>query len=126
MWGHTILSFIGALVAGFTFYAFFRPIVGRDRYGQIAHGPVMFVLLLIIVALWGMMLYDRWRDRRAFFAWVLPALWVCHLMLSQVIATLQGKWPDTLFFFEIGAAYAVGAHVASIVHQRARQEAPPS
>ena len=70
--GHTILSFIAALVAGFTFYAFFRPIVGRERYSNVARSPVMFVLLLIVVALWGMALYDRWHDRRAFFAWALP------------------------------------------------------
>ena len=119
--GHTILSFIAALVAGFTFYTFFRPLVGRERYSQAARSPVMVVLLLIIVALWGMMLFERWHDRRAFYAWVLPALWVCHLMLSRGIATLQGKWADTLMFFEIGAAYAVGAYVASIVLRRAGQ-----
>ena len=113
--GHTILSFIAALVAGFTFYAFFRPIVGRERYSNVARSPVMFVLLLIVVALWGMALYDRWHDRRAFFAWVLPALWVCHLVLSRGIAALQGTWADTLFFFGIGAAYSLGAAIASWV-----------
>jgi hypothetical protein len=112
---HTILSFIAALVAGFTFHAFFRPIVGRERYSSLARSPVMVVLLLIIVALWGMALYDKWHDRRAFFAWVLPALWVCHLLLSRGTAALQGTWADTLFFFEIGAAYSLGAVIASWV-----------
>jgi len=112
---HTTLSFLAAFVAGFTFYAFFRPIVGRERYSHAARSPVMVVLLLVVVALWGMALYDKWHDRRAFFAWVLPALWVCHLMLSRGIVALQGTWADTLFFFEIGAAYSVGAVIASWV-----------
>ncbi len=121
---HTILSFVAALVAGFTFYGFFRPIVGRERYRQLANTPVMIALLLIIVVLWGMVLYHRWHDRYAFLAWVLPALWVCHLMMSQGVAALQGRWSDTLFFFEIGAAYSAGAWAAAIALGRTPQEPP--
>lgn len=121
---HTILSLVAALVAGFTFYGFFRPIVGRERYSQLANTPVMIALLLIIVALWGMVLYHRWHDRCAFLAWVLPALWVCHLMMSRGVAALQGRWSDTLFLFEIGAAYSVGAWAAALVLGRTPQEWP--
>ncbi len=113
--GHTILSFVAALMGGFTFYAFFRPIVGRERYGQAAQSPVMVVLLLVVVGLWGLLLYARWHDRSAFFAWVLPALWVCHVILSRGVRSIEGKWADTLFFVEIGAAYSLGAVIASWV-----------
>ncbi len=85
----------------------------------------MTLMLLIVVALWGMVLYNKWCDRRAFFAWVLPALWVCHLMLSRGMAASQGGWGDTLFFFEIGAAYSVGACAAATVLGRTLPE-PPS
>lgn len=112
---HTILSFIAALVAGFTFYTFFRPIMGRERYSQVAQSPVMIALALIVVALWGMLLYDRWHDSRAFFAWVLPALWLCHQMLSGGIAASQVRWADGLFALEVGAAYSLGACVAAII-----------
>jgi hypothetical protein len=121
---HTVLSFVAALVAGFTFYAFFRPIIGRERYSLIAQSPVMVVLLLIIVALWGLVLYDRWHDHRAFFAWVLPAIWICHLVLSRGLSALQGTWADTLFFLEIGAAYSVGAVVGAIAVGTMSQKPP--
>lgn len=112
---HTILSFVAALVAGFTFYTFFRPLMGHERYGVVAKSSIMLVLLLIVVALWGVLLYARWYDHRAFFAWVLPALWTCHLILSRGLAAIHESRGDALFFLEIGAAYSIGSVLAAIV-----------
>lgn len=120
---HTLLAFAAALTAGFTFYTFFRPIIGRQRYSLAVRSPLMILALLIVVALWGIVLYDKWRDHRAFYAWVLPALWICHLILSKGWTALQGTWADRLFFLEIGAAYSAGAAVAAIVLKRAAR--PP-
>ena len=121
--GHTLLSFIAVLVCGFTFYACFRPIVGPERYAQLSQSPIMVGLFLIVVALWGLVLYERWHDNRAFFAWVLPALWTCHLVLSGGPAA-PNKWADSLFLLEVGGAYSVGAAIAAIVLRRAAQGAP--
>jgi len=122
---HTLLAFAASLVAGFTFYALLRPIIGLQRYNELAKSsPVMIALLLIVVALWGLVLYDRWHDRRAFFAWVLPALWICHLILSRGWSALEGTWADRLFFLEIGAAYSAGAAVGAIVLRKTSSNPP--
>jgi len=113
--GHTLLSFVAALVGGFTFYTFFRSVIGRQQYSLIAKSPAMIVLLLIVVALWGLVLYGKWRDHHAFLAWLLPALWVAHLILSRGFAALQGTWADTLFFFDVGAAYSIGATLSALM-----------
>lgn len=116
--GHTFLSLLAALSGGFMFMAFIRPIVGRSRYARTPHDPVMFALLLVIVLLGGLVVYRRWSDRCAFFAWVLPALWVCHLMLSRGLAAV-GSWDsDSLFFLAVGAAYSVGALVGAIISRK--------
>jgi hypothetical protein len=121
---HTVFSFIAVLVAGCTLYAFFRPLLGRERYHQLAHTPVMIVLLLSSVALGGMQVYRRWHDHRAFFAWVLPAIWICHLILSRGVAAMEGKWSDPFFLFGVGASYSVGALIAAIVPTKTLQKPP--
>ncbi len=111
---HTIFSFVAALLAGCALYTSLRPLLGRERYQQLAHTPLIAVLLLTGVALGGARVYLRWPDRRAFFAWVLPSIWVCHLALSRGMAAMEGKWADPLFFFGAGASYSVGAVIAAI------------
>src|ERR1700744_5979937 len=118
---HTILSFVAAFFAGLTFNVFFRPVIGRERYRVIAKSPVMVVLLLVVVALWGMILYEKWHDRRAFLAWVLPAMWIVHILLSRGVGAFLENWADNLFFFAVGAAYSVGAIVSAMVIKRQPQ-----
>jgi len=84
----------------------------------------MILLLLTGVVLVGGVLYRRWADRRALFAWLLPALWVCHLMLSRDPAKMEGQWPDPLFFLEVGAAYSAGALIAVIVTKKMSHKHP--
>jgi hypothetical protein len=120
---HTLLSFIAALSAGFMFYAFIRPIVGKERYSKTPHDPVIVALLLVIVLMGGVVAYRRWTDRCAFFAWVIPALWLCHLTLSRGMEAMRGRWSDPLFFFGIGAAYSVGALLAAMIVRKST-EAP--
>jgi hypothetical protein len=113
---HSVLSVIGTLVAGFTFYTFWRPLVGHHRYNEIARSPVMVALLLLVVALWGVVVYGRWHDRRGAFAWVLPALWCCHLFISGGIGALHtGKGDLAICFLMVAAAYSLGAVVAAVV-----------
>ena len=121
---HTIFSFIAALVAGVTLHALFLPILGRERYHQIAHRPLMVVLILSCVGLGGAQVYCRWPDRRAFFAWVLPAFWLCHLILSHGTAAMEGKWSDPLFFLGAGASYSVGAFIAATLTRKTFQKPP--
>jgi hypothetical protein len=112
---HTVFSFIAAFAGGCTLYALLRPILGSDRYRQLTQTPVMVVLLLTSVALGGVEGYRRWPDSRAFFTWVFPAIWVCHLILSHGMAAMTGKLSDPISFLGIGAAYSVGALTAAIV-----------
>jgi CDP-diglyceride synthetase len=111
---HTILSFVAMLAGGCALYTSLRPLLGRERYQQLAHTPLIVVLLLTGVALRGARVYLWWPDRRAFFAWVLPSIWVCHLALSRGIAAVDGKWADPFFFFGVGASYSVGAWIAAM------------
>jgi hypothetical protein len=112
---HTVLSFVATLVAGSAVYSTFRPILGRERYHLFAQSPLMMVLLLTGVALGGMQVYRRWPDRLAFFAWVFPAIWTCHLLLYRGVAEMKGQWSDPLFWLGIGSAYSVGALITAIV-----------
>lgn len=106
------------------FYAFIRPIVGKERYRQTPHDPVMVMPLLGIVLLGGVVAYRRWADRCALLAWVLPALWLGHLILSRGMEAMQGRWSDPLFFFAIGAAYLVGALLAAIIVRKTLKKPP--
>jgi hypothetical protein len=112
---HTVLSFVATLVAGGAVYSTFRPILGRARYHQFARSPLIMVLLLTGVALGGMQVYRRWRDHFAFFAWALPGIWVCHLLLYRGMAEMTGQWSDPLFWLGIGSAYSIGALITAIV-----------
>jgi hypothetical protein len=115
---HTIFSFVAPLAAGCAVYTSLRPLLGRECYQQLAHTPWIAVLLLTGVALGGARVYLWWPDRRAFFAWVLPSIWVCHLALSRGIAAMEGKWADPFFFFGLGASYSIGALIAAIAIKR--------
>lgn len=126
MVGHTVLSFNAALFGGFMFYGFIRPIVGRERYSKTPHDPIMISLLLVIVLLGGVVAYRRWADSCAFFAWVLPSIWACHILLSRGIDAMQGQWFDRLFFLETALAYSVGALLAATVFRETLKKPPPS
>ena len=121
---HTAFSFIAAFTSFCAVYSFFVPILGKARYNQFAKTPMIWVLLLMGVALGGVQVYRRWPDRRAFFAWVFPAIWVCHLVLSRGIEDMEGKWSDPMFFLAIGSAYSVGAFISAIVTGNVIQKPP--
>jgi hypothetical protein len=115
---HTVLSFLAAFVAGFTFYAFWRPVIGHERYYLVARSPGIVILVLIVVAFWGLAIYARWHDHRAFFAWVLPAVFTFHFVLSRGLTAVLGPypwWADAFIFLEIGAAYSAGAVLGAVV-----------
>lgn len=111
---HTSFAFVAALVVGCALYTSLRPLLGRERYHQLAHSPLIAVLLLTGVALGGARVHLWWPDRRAFFAWVLPSIWLCHLALSRGIAAMEGKWADPLLFFGVGVSYSAGALMAAM------------
>ena len=52
------------LASGCTLYVSLRPLVGRERYQQLAHTPLLVVLLLIGIALGGARFYLWWPDPR--------------------------------------------------------------
>jgi hypothetical protein len=115
---HTFFSFVAMLAGGCALYTSLRPLVGRERYQQLAHTPLIFVLLLTSVAMGGARVYLWWPDRRAFFVWVLPSIWVCHLALSRGIAAMEGKWADSFLFFGVGASYSVEALIAAMAFRK--------
>ena len=115
---HTVLSFLAALVAGFTFYTFWRPVIGHQRYSLVARSPGSVMLVLVVVALWGLAIYARWHDHHAFFAWVLPAVFTFHFVVSRGLTVVLGPypwWADAFLFLEICAAYSAGAVLGAIV-----------
>jgi len=117
---HSVLSVVGALVAAFTFYTFWRPLVGHHRYNEIARSPVLIVLLLVVVALWGMVVNRTWHNHWGMLAWVLPALWCCHLFASRgsdAFQTVRGAIATC--FLVVAIVYSVGAVLAEVVSRRA-------
>jgi len=117
--GHTAISFAAAVVTGMTFYLFWRPIIGRSRYTEAVNSPVVMILLLVFVTLWGLVIYTRWQDRRAFLAWVLPGLWTCDAVFNGSLQKLPSRaWlDDRVFFLFIGCAYSLGAIIGAAVVQ---------
>ena len=118
VFAHTALAFLAALVAGFTFYTFWRPVIGHEQYNLVARSPVSVILLLVVVALWELAIYSRWHDHRAFFAWVLPALFTFYFVITRGLAAVLGTypwWADAFLFLEIGAAYSAGAVLGAVV-----------
>jgi hypothetical protein len=113
--GHTAFSFVAALAGASTLYALLRPLLGRERYQELAQTPLMILLLLASVSIGGAEGYRRWPVRSAFFAWALPAIVVFHLLVNRGWTGMNQKWSDPFFFFGIGAAYSVGALLAAIV-----------
>jgi hypothetical protein len=112
--GHSILAFVAAVSAGAVFQATLLPIVGKQRYARVAHDPVMLALMMGYILLTGFLVYRKWGDDCAFFAWIFQALWICHLALSRGFGAMAGKWSDRLFVLGIGTAYSVGAFAASL------------
>jgi hypothetical protein len=120
---HSVLSVVGALVAGFTFYTFWRPLVGHHRYNEIARSSAMVLLLLLVVALWGVGVYGRWHDRCAAFAWVLPALWCCHLLIIGGMEAFQtGRGVIATCFLMVAAVYSLGAVVGITASRKTAAE----
>jgi hypothetical protein len=116
--GHTLLALVAALVAGFSFRSFLRPLMGPLRYRVLTETPLMILLMLTVIALWGILLYYRWRDRHAFYAWVLPAIWCVHLLVSRgpaVFRSSNGPADMASFFLEICLAYSAGAVLSAMV-----------
>jgi hypothetical protein len=121
---HTLLSFAAAMASGLALSSSLRPALGKVRYSEFAHTPTMIVLLLTGVAIVGGLIYRRWADWTALFAWLLPVLWVCHLMLSRGAAEMEGQWSDPLFLLEGGAAYSAGAFIAAMVAKKMSHKLP--
>lgn len=113
---HGLLSVVGGLVAAFTFYTFWRPLVGHNRYNEIARSPVLIVLVLVVVALWGMVINRLWHNPWGTLAWVLPALWCCHLFVAgglNMFQTVRGAIATCVLI--VAAVYSLGALVAVVV-----------
>lgn len=121
---HTLLSFAAAMASGIALSSSLRPALGKARYSEFAHAPMMIALLLTGVAIVGGLIYRRWADRTALLAWLLPALWVSHLMISRDAAEMEGQWSDPLFFLEVGAAYSAGTFIAAMVTKKMSHKLP--
>jgi hypothetical protein len=116
--GHTLLALVAALVAVFSFHSFLRPLMGPQKYGVLAETPLMILLMLTVIALWGILLYYRWRDHHAFYAWVLPAIWCLYLLVRRGPEIFRGPTrPAVLasFLLEICVAYSAGAAFGAMV-----------
>jgi uncharacterized membrane protein len=116
--GHTLLALVAALVAGFSFHAFLRPLMGPLKYRVLTETPLMILLMLTVIAFWGILLYCRWRDHHAFYAWVLPAIWCLSLLVSRGPAVFRGPARSAelaSFFLEICIAYSAGAVLSAVV-----------
>jgi uncharacterized membrane protein len=116
--GHTLLALVAALVAGFSFHSFLRPLMGPLKYSVLAETPLMILLMLTVIAFWGILLYYRWRDHHAFYAWVLPAIWCLYLLLSRGSGVFRRPTRSAdlaSFFLEIGLAYSAGAVLSAMV-----------
>ena len=121
----TILSIVAALASGCALYVSLRPLLGRQRYQQLAHTPLIPLLLMTGIALGGARIYLWWPDRRAFFVWLFPSIWVCHLALSRGLSAMEGKWADPFFFFGVGASYSVGAVIAATAIKKQKPLSSP-
>jgi hypothetical protein len=116
--GHTLLALVAAFVAGFSFYSFLRPLIGRNHYRVLSQTPLMILLMLSVIAIWGILLYYRWRDHHAFYAWVLPAIWCLYLLVSRGPAVFRGptRYGDLAsLLLEICTAYSAGAVLSAVV-----------
>ena len=116
--GHSLLALVAALVAGFSFHSFLRPLMGPLKYRVLTETPLMILLMLTVIALWGNLLYYRWRDHHAFYAWVLPAIWCLYLLLSRgpaVFRSSNARADMASFFLEICLAYSAGAVLSAMV-----------
>lgn len=116
--GHTLLALVAALVAGFSFHSFLRPLLGPLKYRVLAETPLMILLMLTVIAFWGILLYYRWRDHHAFYAWVLPAIGCLYLLVSRgpaVFRVANRSGDLASFFLEICCAYSAGAVLCAIV-----------
>ncbi len=126
--GHTLLALVAALVAGFSFHAFVRPLMGPLRYRVLTETPLMILLMLTVIAFWGIVLYYRWRDRHAFYAWVLPAIWCLLLLVSRGAAAFRSATRSAdlaSLFLEICAAYSAGAVLSAMaIHAFRRKPVP--
>jgi hypothetical protein len=116
--GHSLLALVAALVAVFSFHSFVRPLMGPLKYRVLTETPLMILLLLTVIAFWGMMLYYRWRDRHAFYAWLPPAIWCLGLLVSRGPAVFEISTRSASlasFFLEICVAYSAGAILIAVV-----------
>jgi hypothetical protein len=123
--GHTLLALVAALVAGFSFHSFLRPLMGPLRYRVLTETPLLILLMLTVIALWGTVLYYRWRDRHAFYAWMLPAIWCLYLLVSggpAIFRSSKGPADTASFFLETCVAYSAGAVLSAMVVHTLRRK----
>jgi hypothetical protein len=116
--GHTFLALVAAMVAGFSYHSLLRPLMGPQKYRVLTETPLMILLMLTVIAFWGVLLYYRWRDHHAFYAWALPAIWCLSLLASRGPAVFRGAARSAdlaSFFLEICIAYSAGAVLSAIV-----------
>ena len=120
---HTGLSLVGGFVAAFTFYTFWRPLLGHSRYIEIARSPILIVLVLVVVALWGMVINRMWDNHWGMLAWVLPASWCSHLFFTgglNMFQTVRGALATC--FLIVAIVYSLGAVLAEVVSRRAARK----
>jgi hypothetical protein len=116
--GHTLLALVAAMVATFSFRSFLRPLMRPLKYRVLTETPLMILLVLTVIAFWGIFLYYRWRDHHAFYAWVPPAIGCVSLLVSRGLAVFREptRAADLAsFFLEICIAYSVGAVLSAMV-----------
>ena len=99
--------------------------MGPIKYRVLTETPLMTLLMLTVIAFWGILLYCRWRDRHAFYAWILPALWCLFLLVSRGPAVFESPTRSAdlgSFFLEICLAYSAGAIMSAMVLHTLRRK----
>ncbi len=124
---HTGLAILAVFIAGFTAYLL-RVLVNAERYRRFSRSNTAIAFLLVAVAASGAIVYLRRRDRYAFFAWVLPAVFSLYYAISEWIAGWHQPARKELAVdvLVVCAAYSAGAAISAFVLRRTHADTQPT
>ncbi len=123
---HTTFAFVASLCAGFTM-ELFRNVVGAHRYARFASSNVAAALLILAAAVSGFVIYVKWHDRLAFFAWVPAAFLSFHHFARKWTgdSSYPARLEVSLALLAGTAAYAAGASLAAFVTRKVALNVDP-
>lgn len=122
VFAHTALAIVSVLCVG-SALRFFSPIVGPITYTRFVRSATadisLTVTVVAIVAATGAFYFRLWRDRRALFAWTIPAAFSLFYGLAPL--PIYGRVLKTdlsLLVLGVTLAYSMGAGVAALLSPR--------